>query len=59
MKEIEKEIEDHYQDHKQHFTYDEKCSTCYSNVKEFDSDEYEEENSMFGVDLELVHNSYN
>ncbi len=56
MKEIEKEIEDHYQDHKQHFTYDEKCSTCYSNVKEFDSDEYD---SMFGVDLELVVNSYN
>lgn len=37
MKEtIINEVEDNYQDHSQHNNYDEKCSECYKNVREFD-----------------------
>lgn len=28
---------DNYKEHKFHYAYDEKCSECYKNVKEFDS----------------------
>ena len=30
------EIVDNYLEHKHHILYDEHCSTCFSNVKEFD-----------------------
>ena len=37
----ETKVNDTYKDHAQHFTYREDCSTCYSNVKKFDDDDYD------------------
>lgn len=45
---------DNYFEHSQHFKYDSKCSECYKEVMS-----EEESDSMFGIDLELAHNSYN
>lgn len=30
------EVVDNYKEHSQHFNYDENCSECFKNVKEFD-----------------------
>lgn len=42
MKEtINNEVVDNYKEHSQHRNYDENCSECFKNVKEFDGEEYD------------------
>lgn len=65
--ELYKEPVDNYLEHSQHIIYDIHCSECYNNPPEvvvdddgdivLDDGENEEEN-MFGVDLEMCYNSY-
>lgn len=36
---IEEKVIDNAWEHSKHYGYDEKCSECYKNVKEFDTDD--------------------